>query len=78
MRTTKAVMIAVTAIFFAGGLAQAASETAQLAAQPVRTSVKKQTAADSRAQVDGVFYARKTAKSCTYRGGPKTGSWDCR
>lgn len=78
MRTTRAVMIAAIATFLAAGLAQAGTETGQSAAQPTRTSVQKQTAAASRAQADGVFQAVKVGKSCTYRGGPKTGNWDCR
>ena len=78
MRTTKAVMIAGVATFLAAGLAQAASETGQSAAQPARTSVQKQTAAAARAQADGLFQAVKVGKTCTYRGGPKTGNWDCR
>ena len=78
MRTTKAVMIAGIATFLAGGFAQAGTEARQSAAQPARTPVQKHTAADSRAQADRVFQAVKVGKSCTYRGGPKTGNWDCR
>jgi hypothetical protein len=66
------------ATFLAAGLAQAGTDTGQSAAQPARTSVQTQAAAASRAQADGIFYAGKAAKTCTYRGGPKTGSWDCR
>lgn len=78
MRTTKAIMLAGIATFLAAGVAQAGAETKQRAAKPPRTSVQTtQTAAASRAQAD-VFYAAKAAKSCTYRGGPKTGNWDCR
>ena len=78
MLTNKAVKFAVIATFLAAGVAQAGAETRQSAAQPARTSVRTQTAAASMAQADGVFYAAKLAKSCTYRGGPKTGTWDCR
>lgn len=77
MRTTEAVVLAGIATFLAAGLAQAGTDTGQSAAQPTRTSVQTQTAAASRAQADGVFYAVKIAKTCTYRGGPKTGNWDC-
>lgn len=78
MRTTKAAIFAGIATFLAADLAQAGTDTGQSAARPARTSVQTQTAAASRAQADGVFYAVKFAKTCTYRGGPKTGSWDCR
>ena len=77
MRTTKAVKSAVIATFLAAGVAQAGAETKQSTAQPARTSVRTQAASAPRAQAD-VFYATKTSKACTYRGGPKTGSWDCR
>ena len=78
MRTTKAIMFAGIATFLAAGLARAGSDIVQPAAQPARKSVQTQAAAASRAQAEGLFYAGKVTKTCTYRGGPKTGSWDCR
>lgn len=78
MRTTKAVVFAGIATFLAIGLAQAGTDAGQSATQSTRTSIQTQAAAASRAQADDVFYAVKIAKTCTYRGGPKTGSWDCR
>ena len=80
MRCTKAVIFAGIATFLAASLAQAATETGQSVAQPARahTSVQKQTASTARAQTDSAFYAVKVGRSCTYRGGPKIGNWDCR
>jgi hypothetical protein len=88
MRTTKAVMFAVTAMFLAAGFTQAGAESGQSSAQAARTSVRTQAAPTASsamaqaaapiAQADGIFYAGKVAKPCTYRGGPKTGNWDCR
>ena len=77
MRTTRAVMFAGIATFLAAGLAQAGTDADQSATQPARTSVQTQAATASRAKADGIFYAG-VAKTSTYRGGPKTGSWDCR
>ena len=78
MRTTRAMMFAVIGAFLAYGLAPAGAATEKSAEQQARTSVRAHSAAAARAQADGVFYAGKVGKSCTYRGGPKTGNWDCR
>lgn len=78
MRTTRAMMFAVIGALLAYGLAPVEAATDKPAEQQARTSVRAHAAATSRAQADGIFYAGKVSKSCTYRGGPKTGSWDCR
>ena len=77
MPAIKALKLAVIATFLAAGVAQAGAEAKHRAVQPTRTSVRTQSASAPLAQAD-VFYAAKTSKACTYRGGPKTGSWDCR
>ena len=78
MRTTRAMMFAVIGAFLAHGLTPAEAATDKSAEQQARTSVRAHAAATSRAQADGIFYAGEVPKSCTYRGGPKSGSWDCR
>ena len=78
MRSTKAVMFAVIATLLAGDFAQAEVGAGKSATHPTRASVRAHTATAARAQADDVFYAAKLRKSCTYRGGPKSGNWDCR
>ena len=75
MFRTKAVTLALIATFLAGG-PPAGADTSRTAGQPVYGDARAQAATGS--QVSGKSRAAKPAKSCTYRGGPKTGFWDCR
>jgi len=52
----------------------------QSAAQPISLTAIKQKAPPPKAtpQVNNVPYGGKASRSCTYRGGPKTGIWACR
>lgn len=73
MRNNKSVMFAVIAALLAAGMTLARAE-----AKPSERSVGTFTRVHSSAYAAQQTQAGKVAKSCTYRGGPKSGIWDCR
>ena len=77
MFRTKAVTLVLITTLLAGGL-PARAENARTAGQPGYADARAQATTTTGSQTSGKSREARPAKSCTYRGGPKTGSWDCR
>ena len=77
MFRTKAVAFALIATFLVGGL-PAQADTGRAAGQGALTGARAEAAKTTGSQSYAKSRETKPAQSCTYRGGPKTGFWDCR
>lgn len=74
MRNNKPVMFAVVTTLLVAGVTSARAETKPSSEQSVSASTR----AHPSTYAAQLVQTGNDTKSCTYRGGPKTGTWDCR
>lgn len=76
MRNNKPVIFSVITTLLVAGVTSARAETKPSPEQSVSASTS--TRAHPSAYAAQIAQTGNDTKSCTYRGGPKTGTWDCR